>query len=49
MLYCGDEETLFGQVHNCLIPYEELKKKEETASTIHYDLSNVIEYNEYKL
>lgn len=49
MLYTEDEQTWFGQVHNCLIPYSDLKDNPETAGTIHYDLANVIEYNEYQL
>ena len=49
MLHKEGDQTWFGQVHNCLIPYSELKANPTTNGTIHYDLSNVIAYNRYQL
>lgn len=42
-----DGETVYGQVHNCLVDYETLKSKPETAATIHYDLGNIYQYSSF--
>jgi hypothetical protein len=34
----------YGQVHNCLVPYEQLKTNPDNLPTIHYDLANVYNY-----
>lgn len=43
-----DGKAVYGQVHNCLVDYERLKEKTQTANTIHYDLANVYQYSSYQ-